>query len=151
AILTRYHPGSRPEGRRGRCRMPAARRTLHRPEPLAGPGVAATMRALVPIRPGSDPISGSAPSNSRPWRCVVMIKATGTGAADERAQLSDEALLVRYRDQGRPEDFEALINRYRDELYRYLNRYLGDRTLSEDVFQNTFLQIHLKRGLYEEG
>jgi RNA polymerase sigma-70 factor (ECF subfamily) len=90
-------------------------------------------------------------SNSPPWRCVVMIKGTGTGAADERAQLSDEALLSRYRDLGRTEDFETLIRRYQNELYRYLTRYLGDRTLSEDVFQNTFLQIHLKRGLYEEG
>jgi RNA polymerase sigma-70 factor (ECF subfamily) len=80
-----------------------------------------------------------------------MIKGTGTGAAEERAQLSDEALLSRYRDLGRTEDFEALIHRYQNELYRYLTRYLGDRTLSEDVFQNTFLQIHLKRGLYEEG
>jgi RNA polymerase sigma-70 factor (ECF subfamily) len=43
------------------------------------------------------------------------------------------------------------MHRYQNELYRYLTRYLGDRTLSEDVFQNTFLQIHLKRGLYEEG
>ena len=80
-----------------------------------------------------------------------MIKETGTGAAEERAQLSDEALLSRYRDLGRTEDFEALMHRYQNELYRYLTRYLGDRTLSEDVFQNTFLQIHLKRGLYEEG
>jgi RNA polymerase sigma-70 factor (ECF subfamily) len=79
------------------------------------------------------------------------MKATGTGAVEDRAQLSDEALLGRYRDLGRPEDFEALILRYQNELYRYLTRYLGDRTLSEDVFQNTFLQIHLKRGLYEEG
>jgi RNA polymerase sigma-70 factor (ECF subfamily) len=80
-----------------------------------------------------------------------MIETTGTGAPEDLAQLSDEALLCRYRDQGRTEDFEALVHRYQNELYRYLNRYLGDRTLSEDVFQNTFLQIHLKRGLYEEG
>jgi RNA polymerase sigma-70 factor (ECF subfamily) len=80
-----------------------------------------------------------------------MIKETRTGAAEDRAQLSDEALLSRYRDLGRTEDFETLIRRYQNELYRYLTRYLRDRTLSEDVFQNTFLQIHLKRGLYEEG
>ena len=64
--------------------------------------------------------------NSPPWRYVVMIKATGTGAAEDLAQLSDEALLSRYRDQGRTEDFEALIHRYQNELYRYLTRYLGD-------------------------
>jgi len=80
-----------------------------------------------------------------------MIKATGSGATEDRAQLSDEALLSRYRDLGRTEDFESLMHRYQNELYRYLTRYLGDRALSEDVFQNTFLQIHLKRGLYQEG
>jgi len=80
-----------------------------------------------------------------------MMKATGIGATEDRAELSDEALLSRYRDLGQTEDFDALIRRYQNELYRYLTRYLGDRTLSEDVFQNTFLQIHLKRGLYEEG
>jgi RNA polymerase sigma-70 factor (ECF subfamily) len=80
-----------------------------------------------------------------------MIKASGTGSAEDLTQLSDEALLGRYRDTGRTEDFEALIQRYQNELYRYLTRYLGDRALAEDVFQNTFLQIHLKRGLYEEG
>ncbi len=80
-----------------------------------------------------------------------MMKATGIDAAEDRAQLSDEALLSRYRDTGRTEDFNTLIQRYQNELYRYLTRYLGDRALAEDVFQNTFLQIHLKRGLYEEG
>jgi RNA polymerase sigma-70 factor, ECF subfamily len=80
-----------------------------------------------------------------------MIKATGTSAGEDLAQLPDEALLSRYRDSGRTEDFDTLIQRYQNELYRYLTRYLGDRALAEDVFQNTFLQIHLKRGLYEEG
>jgi RNA polymerase sigma-70 factor (ECF subfamily) len=80
-----------------------------------------------------------------------MMKATGTDAAEDLAQISDEVLLSRYRDSGRTEDFETLTQRYQNELYRYLTRYLGDRALAEDVFQNTFLQIHLKRGLYEEG
>lgn len=66
-------------------------------------------------------------------------------------QQSDEELLTRYRDEGRPEDFNALVRRYERELFRYLARYLRDKTLADDVFQNTFLQIHLKRGLYESG
>jgi RNA polymerase sigma-70 factor (ECF subfamily) len=70
-------------------------------------------------------------------------------AAEERP--SDETLLSRYRDQGRSEDYEALLSRYERELYRYLARYLGDAALAEDVFQNTFLQIHLKRHLYQDG
>ncbi len=80
-----------------------------------------------------------------------MTKVTDTGTAEDLAQLSDEALLTRYRDQGRTEDFDALVHRYEHELYRYLVRYLGDKSLAEDVFQNTFLQVHLKRGLYEDS
>ena len=32
-----------------------------------------------------------------------------------------------------------------------LRRILGDATLAEDVFQNTFLAVHLKRHLYQAG
>src|SRR5205807_7150171 len=64
---------------------------------------------------------------------------------------TDEELLTRYRDKGLTDDFNQLVHRYEHELYRYLARYLGDPTLAEDVFQNTFLQVHTKRGLYEDG
>jgi RNA polymerase sigma-70 factor (ECF subfamily) len=36
-------------------------------------------------------------------------------------------------------------------MYGYLRRYLGDASLAEDVFQNTFLQLHLKSDQYEPG
>lgn len=67
------------------------------------------------------------------------------------SEASDEELMSRYRDLGRAEDFNELVRRYERELYRYLARYLGDAALADDVFQNTFLQVHLKRNLYEEG
>src|SRR6266550_5427950 len=47
--------------------------------------------------------------------------------------------------------FGALVRRYERELYGYLRRYLGDGSLAEDVFQNTFLQLHLKSGQYQPG
>src|ERR1700709_1114676 len=71
--------------------------------------------------------------------------------ADDLDQSTDEVLLSRYRDEGRTADCASLVHRYERELYRYLVRYTGDAALAEDVFQNTFLQVHLKRGLYEEG
>lgn len=80
-----------------------------------------------------------------------MSKALRTGGTDELARATDEELLTRYRDVGRGEDFQELVQRYEQELYRYLARYLGDANLAQDVFQNTFLQVHLKRGLYEDG
>ena len=64
--------------------------------------------------------------------------------------LSDEELLARYR-KGNGQAFTVLVHRYERELYNYLRRYLGDATLAEDVFQNTFLQLHLKLDLYEPG
>jgi RNA polymerase sigma-70 factor (ECF subfamily) len=59
--------------------------------------------------------------------------------------------MSRYRELGRADIFTELVHRYEHELYRYLARYLGDPSLAEDVFQNTFLQIHLKRALFEDG
>src|SRR3954468_15992653 len=78
-----------------------------------------------------------------------MMKALGV--VDDLDQSTDEVLLSRYRDEGRTADFDALVHRFERELYRYLVRYTGDAALAEDVFQNTFLQVHLKRGLYEDG
>ena len=78
-----------------------------------------------------------------------MMKALGT--AEELIQPTDEELLSRYRDEGRPDDFNVLVQRYQRELFRYLVRYTGDSALADDVFQNTFLQVHLKKALYEDG
>jgi RNA polymerase sigma-70 factor, ECF subfamily len=80
-----------------------------------------------------------------------MMKAVGSDPANDLAPPSDEALMSRYRDEGQTADFNELMRRYERELYRYLVRYLGDSAGAEDVFQNTFLQVHLKRGLYEDG
>ena len=80
-----------------------------------------------------------------------MMKALGSEPAVDLVPLSDETLMSRYRDSGRTADFDELIRRYERELFRYLARYLGDSATAEDVFQNTFLQVHLKRGQYENG
>lgn len=80
-----------------------------------------------------------------------MVKALGSGNTASLTAESDEDLLSRYRDSAEPADFNELVHRYERELYRYLARYLGNPALAEDVFQNTFLQVHLKRALYEDG
>jgi len=63
--------------------------------------------------------------------------------------LSDEELLLGYRDQGNRPAFEELVHRYEKELYGYLRNYLGDPEMAEDVFQQTFLQIYLKCDQFE--
>lgn len=58
--------------------------------------------------------------------------------------VTDEQILIRYRQTGDREIFAQLVYRYERELYTYLRRYLGDAEMAEDAFQATFLQVHLK-------
>ncbi len=58
--------------------------------------------------------------------------------------VSDEELLLGYREHGDRPAFEELVHRYEKELYGYLRNYLGDAEMAEDVFQQTFLQVYLK-------
>ena len=54
---------------------------------------------------------------------------------------TDEQLLSNYR-AGDKGSFAKLVNRYQRELYHFLVRFLGNRASAEDVFQETFLQVH---------
>ena len=80
----------------------------------------------------------------------VPICRDAVASASEFADCSDEELLALFR-QGPHEAFGALVRRYEGELYGYLRRYLGDRDLADDVFQNTFLQLYTKIDQYEPG
>ena len=58
-----------------------------------------------------------------------------------REEPADEQLLAEYR-AGDKTKFAVLVLRYQRELYHFLVRFLGDRAAAEDVFQETFLQVH---------
>ena len=77
------------------------------------------------------------------------MPVSGGGAAV--AGPSDEELLRRSRAEGDAAAFESLVHRYEVELFSYLRRYLGSAEMAEDVFQATFLQVHLKKEQFEEG
>jgi RNA polymerase sigma-70 factor (ECF subfamily) len=64
---------------------------------------------------------------------------------------SDEALLLSYRASGDRKVFAELVNRYEREMFNYLRRYLADAEMAEDVFQATFLLVHLKCEQFEPG
>ena len=69
--------------------------------------------------------------------------------ADARVdRQTDEALLVSYLDGDRSA-FNKLISRYKDELLHFLIRFLGSRAAAEDVFQETFLQVHLSAQTFD--
>lgn len=65
-----------------------------------------------------------------------------------KPSIGDNELLRRHLD-GDAGAFAALVERYRHELFNFLARFTGDATLAEDVFQETFLQLHLSAGVFD--
>jgi RNA polymerase sigma-70 factor (ECF subfamily) len=63
-------------------------------------------------------------------------------------QRTDEALLDGYVHGDRPA-FAELIGRYRHQLLHFLIRFLGSRAAAEDVFQETFVQVHLSAETFD--
>jgi len=76
------------------------------------------------------------------------MKRPDANTPDKGSAVSDEQLLLRYT-QGNSEAFEQLVRRYRRTLYSFLARFTGDPALAEDVFQETFLQVHLSAGGFD--
>src|SRR5688500_19849771 len=89
----------------------------------------------------TDGAAGTAPAPTQ-----VLGEGNGNGhgsdgASIAREQRTDEQLLADYRGGDRA-SFALLVGRYQRELFHFLVRFLGDRAAAEDVFQETFLQIH---------
>lgn len=61
---------------------------------------------------------------------------------------SDARLVEQYR-SGRRDAFTVLVQRYRQELYHFLARFTGDRNGAEDLFQETFLQVHRSANTFD--
>jgi RNA polymerase sigma-70 factor (ECF subfamily) len=81
--------------------------------------------------------------------CLPLDRCGGDiWGADEA---TDEELILRTRRGDGASAFESLVHRYERELFGYLRRYLGNAEMAEDVFQLTFLQVHLKRECFEDG
>ncbi len=69
---------------------------------------------------------------------------------DQDRSISDTELLRRHL-AGEEEAFAALVRRYEKELYNFLARFTGDRALAEDLFQETFLQLHVSAGTFDQS
>src|SRR5690606_23709975 len=82
------------------------------------------------------------PANPAALSCVrrnPSLDGTAPHMAKPRVR-TDAALLAAYR-QGDTAAFAELVDRYHDDLLRFLMRLMGSRAAAEDVFQETFLQI----------
>ncbi len=69
----------------------------------------------------------------------------------DHGQRTDEQLLLDYRTTEDAAVFTELVSRYQRELFNYLRRFLGGAAMAEDVFQQTFLQVHTKCELFQSG
>ena len=61
---------------------------------------------------------------------------------------TDEALVEAYL-QGDRDALAELIGRFRQDLLNFLTRYLNSHAAAEDVFQETFLQVHLSADMFD--
>ena len=65
------------------------------------------------------------------------------------SQLSDEELLQRFQ-EGDLYAFDLIVHRYKDALFNFTYRYLGNSQEAEDVVQETFLRIFRNRFAYRQ-
>jgi RNA polymerase sigma-70 factor (ECF subfamily) len=61
---------------------------------------------------------------------------------------TDEDLLSAHID-GDSGAFPELMERYKNDLLHFLIRFVGTRAAAEDVFQETFLQIHISASTFD--
>lgn len=64
--------------------------------------------------------------------------------------VSDEFLMQRVQ-EGDEHAFEALLTRYEQRIYAYIQRILGDADESRDAFQETFLRVFRKSKQFDTG
>ncbi|MCL5279835.1 MAG: RNA polymerase sigma factor [Planctomycetes bacterium] len=64
--------------------------------------------------------------------------------------MNDVQLLQRYAagDEGA---FQELVRQYKDSVYAFLRRFLNDRDLVDDVFQETFMQLYVSRDSFDQS
>ncbi|MHC4808786.1 MAG: RNA polymerase sigma factor [Planctomycetota bacterium] len=86
-------------------------------------------------------------ASERPER-GPRLRLRGAASVHEGGDWSDEALMEAYV-EGRRWALRTLIERYRDELLNFLTRFVGSRAAGEDVFQETFLQVHLSAETFD--
>lgn len=62
---------------------------------------------------------------------------------------SDEAVFLRFRDEGSASAFAEIYDRFGKPVYRFLWRMVRERGAAEDLTQQTFLRIHEHRDSFD--
>lgn len=73
-----------------------------------------------------------------------------TAKSSRQAPISDDELL-RQVTSGDKQAFLLLYNRYRERLFTYCCRMVGDRERAKDAMQEALLKAYQNAGMYQEG
>ena len=63
--------------------------------------------------------------------------------------ITDEQLIKKFQN-GDENAFTELVNRYKDKIINFIYRFTGDIDSSEDLTQETFLKVYIKKDSYRE-
>lgn len=66
-----------------------------------------------------------------------------------RSKPTDEELILAFQG-GEETAFDEIVRRYRDPLYNFVVRLLGDSFFSEDVVQETFVRVYRNKHRYHQ-
>ena len=90
-------------------------------------------------------------STMKPQNDTPIVEMDLVGLSARPAELTDEEIVNAYLQTRNSQDFERLVRRYERELYTFLRRFFSDVQQAEDVFQATFLSVHLRIDQFETG
>ncbi len=65
------------------------------------------------------------------------------------AARTDEELIAEFQDENQAA-FDEIVRRYRDPLYNFVVRLLGDTLFSEDIVQETFVRVYRNKHRYHQ-
>jgi len=68
--------------------------------------------------------------------------------AGQSEMVTDEELLAQSLD-GSVNAFEVIVNRYKDRLFNFVVRFVGDQETAEDIVQETFLRAYRNRDTFQ--
>jgi len=68
---------------------------------------------------------------------------------DNSPNKTDEELFIAYASEGNQTAFEVLYQRHQEDFVSFIyNRYIRDKEIAEDVAQQAFLSLHIKKDKY---
>jgi len=108
--------------------------------------------APAPVKKELTVVGGGAYDGFLPARSAPAAREKGklrfVGDPSDSKSITDAQLLQRHL-EGDAEAFGVLLRRHQRELYSFLVRFTGSRSLAEDVFQETFFQLHVSAAAFD--